>query len=68
MSATKSRFIDHILELNASATQEWLETFSETELKQYLAHLQHAHEPRGGESYWVRRDGVKAVVTRRPAA
>ena len=68
MSTTKSRFINHILELNASADSRWLERFKESELEAYLAHLQHSQEPRGGQSFWERPGGVKPVVTRRPAA
>lgn len=68
MSMEKSRYIEHILALNPGASPEWLASFGESELRAYLEHLQHGREPRGARSRWVRPQGGRPIVTRRPAA
>ncbi len=65
---TKAQLIDGILQINHSAKQEWLDLFDERALLRYLDHLQHAQEPRGRDSYWLRDAETPAVVTRAPAA
>ena len=64
----KPQLIDGILRINPTTNQEWLERFEAPALSRYLDHLQHALEPRGRESYWLRTGETPAVVTRRPAA
>jgi hypothetical protein len=65
---SKAQLIDGILQLNPSASKDWLDLFDVAALRRYLDHLQHALEPRGGQSVWLRDAETPAVVTRRPAA
>ncbi|MEM7228829.1 MAG: hypothetical protein AAF432_08445 [Planctomycetota bacterium] len=63
---TKTQVIARIQTLNATADGTWLDQFSSDALRQYLAHLEVAREPRG--SVWRRSGDSPAVMTRRPAA
>ena len=65
---SKAPLIEAILHHNPSARPEWLGRFDEPALRRYLDHLQHATEPRGAASAWVRDHGARPVVTRKPAA
>ncbi len=65
---SKAQLIDSILQINRSAKPEWLDLFNVPALHRYLDHLQHAQEPRGRDSYWLRDAETPAVVTRKPAA
>jgi len=65
---SKAQLIDSILQLNGSAKQEWLDLFDVSALQRYLDHLQHALEPRGADSFWLRDAETPAIVTRKPAA
>ena len=47
---SKTRIIDAILQLNRSATAEWLDKFATPALRRYLDHLQVTIEPRGRAS------------------
>jgi hypothetical protein len=61
---SRAYLVSQILELNPTATIEFLSSFSEDSLREYLDHLHSAHEPRGGASRWIRREGRCAVVWR----
>jgi len=65
---SKAHLIESIMNLNPSATNTWLEGFAPDQLTRYLDHLQHALEPRGSGSAWLRDGNTAAVVTRRAAA
>ena len=65
---SKSQIITNIQQLNRSAKHDWLDRFDAMALRRYLDHLQHAQEPRGGDSIWIRDGETHAVVTRAPAA
>jgi len=56
--------IAQILELNPNLPTDFLARFSEPALREFLAHLQTEHEPRGRASVWVRRSGRPAMVHR----
>lgn len=60
----RGQLISRILELNPTATGEFLSGFSDAALADYLDHLQLAHEPRDQRRGWVRREGVPAIVSR----
>jgi len=65
---SKPQIISSIQQINQSARHDWLDRFDAMALRRYLDHLQHALEPRGGESFWIRDGETHAVVTRAPAA
>lgn len=62
------QLIDRVMELNPTASRAFLSRFSPREVREYLEHLQLTTEPRGSHSAWVRPDGSRAVITRKPAA
>jgi hypothetical protein len=61
----REEVVEAILELNPGSTRSWLEEFATEELRNYLAHLDHALQPRGRS--WHRPAGVPAAVHRRAA-
>lgn len=63
---SKDQIIASIQQINRSARREWLGLFDISALHRYLDHLQHALEPRGGHSVWVRPNETTAIVTRQP--
>ena len=50
----KTVLIDAITTLNPTASPDWLQSFDAHALEEYLAHLEYAREPRGGQSVWRR--------------
>ena len=64
---TKNQVIDAISRLNPTAPINWLAGFDLASLRRYYEHLLITLEPRGSRG-WVRDNGSRAVVTRRPAA
>jgi hypothetical protein len=66
--SSKSQLMDSIMQLNPTAKPEWLDGFDVPALQRYLDHLQHALEPRGRDSCWIRDAETPAIVTRKPAA
>ncbi len=62
----KSALIASICEINPSASAEWLSTFSERDLREYLSHLGVTREP-AALTRWVRR-ADRAPMTMREAA
>ncbi len=65
--AVKSRLIDQIMELNPTASREFLATFSGVQLANYLSHLNLAAGPRGNTP-WMRPGDAPAIVAYRPTA
>ena len=64
---TKNQVIDSISRLNPTAPINWLAGFDLASLRKYYEHLLITLEPRGSRG-WVRDNGSRAVVTRKPAA
>ena len=62
----KTQTIVAIQEINRSVSRDWLDVFDVSALRYYLDHLQQTIQPRGAESFWIRRGETPAVVTRRP--
>jgi hypothetical protein len=60
----KSRLVERIIELNPSASPEFLATFPEPALGAYLDHLSLAQEPRGRSAPWIRRGDSPAILSR----
>jgi hypothetical protein len=60
---TRAQLMDRILELNPSATPQFLGEFSESSLAHYLEHLCVLEEP---TIPWVRRGIAPAIVRREP--
>jgi hypothetical protein len=59
----KNHLITSILEINPSATTEWLAEFSEADLREYLDHLMVTIEP-AALARWVRNNTRAPMVTR----
>ena len=53
---------DAIRARNRGARVDFLDDFSDSQLSEYLRHLEHAEEPRG--SAWVRPHGTPGIVWR----
>jgi hypothetical protein len=62
----KATLIASICEINPSASTEWLAKFSESDLREYLNHLQVTMEP-ALLARWVRRNDRAPMVTREAA-
>lgn len=62
---SKTTLIDHIQQINRSASHDWLAMFDIEALKRYLDHLQFGLEPRNGQSRWSRSGDTPAVMTGR---
>lgn len=54
---TRSEIVDRILEMNPSATSEFLDRFNIRLLGEYLEHLNAASTPRGRMARWIRPEG-----------
>ncbi|MHB1157946.1 MAG: peptidoglycan binding domain-containing protein [Phycisphaerales bacterium] len=61
---SKQQLIEAIRQFNRSVTQEFLITFNEEALNQYLHHLKYRVEPRNPQNVWVRAGDTAAIVTR----
>jgi len=65
---TRDRIIADIIELNPTASRDFLSLFRDRELEQYRDHLLHAARPRGGTAGWIRPAEEPAIVCRTSAA
>jgi hypothetical protein len=63
---TREQVVSRIIQINPTATSDFLERFSEHNLGQYLDHLVAASGPRGGHSRWL-RPGDSPAITERAA-
>jgi hypothetical protein len=61
---SKQQLIEAIREHNRSASDDFLVSFDETALTNYLNHLQFKTSPRGVNSRWIRTGETPAVVSR----
>lgn len=59
---TRTQLLERIMDLNTTASEEYLDSFSEGSLARYLAHLESAGSPRGGR--WERIAETPAIVVR----
>lgn len=59
------QLVERIMDLNPSATESYLGTFSDRALTSYLAHLETVGQPRGGR--WERPGDTPAIVVRETA-
>lgn len=64
----RERLISRLLELNSSASAEFLSQFSTEQLSLYLEHLLSSQGPRGSESAWQRPGDTRAVLAAQSAA
>lgn len=62
----KATLIASICEINPSASTEWLAKFTESDLREYLNHLQLTMEP-AMVARWVRRNDRAPMITREAA-
>ena len=63
---TKHRLIEEIRLVNQSVDRAWLASFDDSALRLYLDRLALTLAPRTAASRWVRRNGSRAAVTRKP--
>ncbi len=61
---SREQVVDRIITINHSATTDFLDRFSDPELKDYLDHLNDARKPRGRRAVRVRRTQTPAIVVR----
>ncbi len=61
---TREQVVTRIIEINPTATSDFLASFSERSLGRYLDHLVVATGPRGGQSRWQRPDDIPAIMSR----
>ena len=61
-SLTREQIVDRILSINVTAPIDFLASFSDRALGQYLEHLQVASMPRDRHSRWVRPSNARAVA------
>jgi hypothetical protein len=62
----KATLIASICEINPSASAEWLMRFTESDLREYLNHLQLTLGP-ASSARWVRRNDRAPMITREAA-
>ena len=62
---SRSQLLERIMDLNTTATEEYLDSFTEGSLARYLAHLESAGSPRGGR--WERTAETPAILVRETA-
>jgi hypothetical protein len=61
---TREQVVDRIVNLNPTASTDFLSRFGEGPLSEYLARLDRAKGPRGREARWVRTGSSPAIVVR----
>ncbi len=64
----RERVIARIIELNPSASAEFLSQFGTEQLGLYLEHLLSSQGPRGRDAVWLRPGDTPAVLGARSAA
>jgi len=68
----RARVLEHIMRINRGATVEFLDGFSDPELRDYLDHLDHSYQPEEGSAEamsvvtrpvrgWVRKGDTAAL-------
>jgi len=61
MLTQRARLVEELLQLNPTATVEFLSRFDDAALIQYKAHLEASREPRGRDARWARPDGASVT-------
>lgn len=67
-SPARAGLIQRILDLNPTASSEFLGRFDAPELESYLQHLLAAAQPRGRSARWIRPDNTRGIAMSEPAA
>jgi hypothetical protein len=67
-TSERSRLMSQILELNPTASSDFLSRFPVKELGAYLQHLLVANQPRGRMARWIRPDNVPGIAWSEPQA
>ncbi|MBA4028169.1 MAG: hypothetical protein C0475_03355 [Planctomyces sp.] len=60
-AAARIHTIQRIIQVNPSATEDFLAGFGDRALTNYLDHLDAASAPRGRQAYWQRRNETPAI-------
>lgn len=60
-AAARLTTIQRIIQVNPSATEDFLAAFNDRALTNYLDHLDAASAPRGRHAYWQRRHETPAI-------
>ncbi|MBX3322809.1 MAG: hypothetical protein KF757_07440 [Phycisphaeraceae bacterium] len=61
---SRSAIVEQILEINITASLEFLSEFSDQDLSNYLNHLLWLQQPRTGQARWIRPGDSPAVMAR----
>jgi len=61
---TREQVVTRIIEINPTATRQFLDQFGKEALGRYLNHLVAASEPRGREAVWERPGDAPAIMHR----
>lgn len=62
----RSRLVARILEMNPTASPDFLQTFKLHDLSAYLSHLLSATQPRGRLARWIRPDNTPGIAASQP--
>jgi len=65
---TREQVVTRIIEINPTATRQFLDQFGKEALGRYLNHLVSASEPRGREAVWERPGDSPAIMQRNSSA
>ena len=61
---TREQVIDEIIEINPSATADFLDDFRDPRLRLYLTRLRRSRQSRGRDAVWERPADSPAIVSR----
>lgn len=67
-SPARAGLMQRILEINPTASSDFLGRFKTPELEAYLQHLLAAAQPRGRSARWIRPDNTRGIAMSEPAA
>lgn len=59
---TREQVVDRIIQINPSATTDFLASFEDLPLRLYLARLAELSGQRGRSARWIRPDGEPAIT------
>lgn len=66
LAMSKTFIIDRIRDVNHTVSRDWLESFSDTKLRDYLDHLELLQQPRIHGRAWLRRADVPTAIEHAP--
>ena len=61
---TREQMVARIMDMNTTASEEFLGRFRDRDLREYMDHLNAAQVPRGAGARWARRDSTPGIVSR----